>query len=469
MTGTGLDPQPFLKNSYRKIPAHRIILAGINGVHGGFVKTKKKKRTRILLKVAGWVLATVFLLLLVIRFWVIDWMGGAYTKKPGAIDKELSADALKLVQQAFEGIEPSKMLDYHVHILGLGTHDSGCFVHPHMLSWLHPLKRIKFLAYTGAGAIIDFDKADFQYAERLVSLIRRNTIAKSSEGAEYGKVLALAFDKYYDHSGEPVLARTEFYVPNQYVFELHKTYPDVFIPTCSVHPYRKDALDELRKCAQNGIKIIKWLPNAMGINPADDKCAPFYAVMKEHGMILLSHTGDEKAVEAKEDQALGNPLLLRKPLDMGTKVIIAHCASLGTNIDLDSPTKELKNNFDFFLRMMDEKKYEGLLFGDISSILQFNRLPDPVIGLLKRSDLHHRLVNGSDYPLPAVNIVVWTDKLAEHGLIQDEQVDLLNQIYDYNPLTFDFVTKRSLRLPGTDQGFAASVFIQHLDLLSFSL
>ena len=33
----------------------------------------------------------------------------------------------------------------------------------------------------------------------------------------------------------------------------------------------------------------------MGIDPADPRCDPFYAAMKELGLVLLSHAGDEKA------------------------------------------------------------------------------------------------------------------------------------------------------------------------------
>ena len=34
--------------------------------------------------------------------------------------------------------------------------------------------------------------------------------------------------------------------------------------------------------------------------------------------------GEEKAVEAEEDQKFGSPLLLRLPLDMGVKVTMRH-------------------------------------------------------------------------------------------------------------------------------------------------
>jgi uncharacterized protein len=248
-------------------------------------------------------------------------------------------------------------------------------------------------------------------------------------------------------------------VPNGYVVQLAEKYPDIFLPVISVHPYRTDALPELERWAKAGVKYVKWLPNAMGMDPASPAIEPFYRKMKEHQMILLSHAGEEQAVEAEEDQRLGNPLLLRKPLDMGIRVIIAHTASLGTCADLDNGGGMKARCFDLFLRMMEEPRYVGLLFGEISAMLQFNRMPEPMLTILKRQDLHPRLVNGSDYPLPAINFLIRTRSLARDGFITAEEREALNEIYDYNPLLFDFVLKRTIRHPETKQKLAASVFM----------
>ena len=153
------------------------------------------------------------------------------------------------------------------------------------------------------------------------------------------------------------------------------------------------------------------------------------------------------------------PLLLRRPLDLGVRVIIAHAASLGTCEDLDHGAGKTASCFELFLRMMDEPKYKGLLFGEISAMLQFNRMPVPLATLLKRQDLHSRLVNGSDYPLPAINSLIWTRALVRDGFITAAERQALNEIYDYNPLLFDFVLKRTVRHPETKQRLAASVFM----------
>lgn len=113
------------------------------------------------------------------------------------------------------------------------------------------------------------------------------------------------------------------------------------------------------------------------------------------------------------------------------------------------------------LRLMEEPRWEGLLFADISAATQANRTPEPLLTLLQRADLQRRLVNGSDYPLPAVNVLIRTSQLAEMGLITQAERAALNEIYRYNPIVFDYVLKRTLRYrdaEGREHRFAPAVF-----------
>jgi len=387
---------------------------------------------------------------------LLDFAGGACRRQPEDLDEELGSAARRLVDEALSGLEPGELVDCHVHLLGLGHGGGGAFVNPAMQSWMHPLRHLKFRVYMSAAGIRDLNQADEQFVERLACLIR---------GIPGGvRTYLLAFDKHYNEDGTPNLAKTEFYVPNEYAVAVAAGYPEHFVATASVHPYREDALEELQRSAASGVRIVKWLPNAMGMDPGDPRIDPFYRKMKELGMTLLTHAGEEKAVEAEEDQRFGNPLLLRRPLELGVKVIIAHCASLGRNSDLERRNRPLSDNFDLFLRLMGEQEYRGQLFGDISAMTQFNRLPRPLQILLDRPDLHGRLVNGSDYPLPAVNVVIRLKSLVAAGLISGSQGELLSEIYDYNPLLFDFVVKRIVRLPGTELGFPAELFCRRPEL-----
>ncbi|HXQ74013.1 MAG TPA: hypothetical protein VN844_26150, partial [Pyrinomonadaceae bacterium] len=82
----------------------------------------------------------------------------------------------------------------------------------------------------------------------------------------------------------------------------------------------------------------------------------------------------------------------------------------------------------------------------------------PLTTILEREDLHERIVNGSDYPLPAVNVLIRTRPLVKQGYITAKESNSLKEIYQYNPLLFDFVLKRTVKLPGTNRRLPASVF-----------
>jgi len=378
-------------------------------------------------------------------------IGGAFTHEPEELKARISVKTADLVKRAFDDIDPAKLVDYHTHVAGIGVGTNGTFVNPRMLTWRHPVHKLRFKTYLSAGAVRDVERADQQIIERLARLVG------SIEG--HGKHRLLAFDKNYHRDGRVNLAKTEFYVPNDYVFDIAEEHPDLFEPVISINPYRPHALKELERCAELGARQLKWLPNAMGIDPSDELCDPFYQKMKKLNLVLLSHGGEEKAVETKEDQRLGNPLLLRRALEHGVKVIVAHCAGLGDNEDLDNRDRKRVSNFDLFLRLMSEKRWEGLLFADISAMTQYNRSGQPLTTILKREDLHERLVNGSDYPLPAINILIRTSALQKQGYITKGERASLNEIYDYNPLLFDLVLKRTLKLPGTERGLPASIFM----------
>lgn len=409
---------------------------------------KTKLRLPHRLAAAGVVCLLLFALLVRLASF---WLGGAFTGQPEDLDSHLSPAAHDLLNRAFgdSGAEPLE--DYHAHILGMGAGNTHAEVAEAMLSWWHPVKRFKTGVFLGACGVSDFTRLDQDYVERLVRLVR---------GFKHPlKVHILALDHYYNPDGTVDKQKIDFYVPNDLVVKLAKQYPDVFIPVISVHPARPDALAELEKWAKQGVRFVKWLPNAQGIDPSDPRHDGFYEVMRKQNMVLLTHTGRERSV-ASIDQAFGNPLLLRRPLDHGVKVIMAHCASSGRSEDLDHPGVDA-DSFDLFLRMMGTERYRGLLFADISATTQVNRTPRPILELIRRPELHDRLVNGSDYPLPGVNCVIWTRKLARLGMITGKERRCLNEIYNCNPLLFDYVLKRTLRDPATGKQLPARVFVNN--------
>ena len=354
-----------------------------------------------------------------------------------------------LVQAAWDGIDASQFRDMHTHLIGTGDSGSGIYLHPDMQDIFTPEQYLRFEFYMNASCAENVDGIDKGYVYQLTE-----HLASFPVGA---KAMLLAFDYRHDGNGAVNKDKTPFHTPNAYAQKIAQKYPERFDWIASIHPYREDCVEELEKVVRGGAKAIKWLPPVMVIDPSSDKCDRFYDAMARHNIPLLTHAGDEHAVAGVEAQEMGNPLLLRRTLDHGVRVIVAHCASEGEGIDLDKGDTETSiSNFELFSRLMDEKRYEGLLFGEISAMTQLNRMGPALQAVLERDDWHHRLVNGSDYPLPGVMPLFSTQTLHDAGYLDAASVEPLAELRQYNHMLYDFVLKRHLRWQG--KGFSSRIF-----------
>lgn len=187
----------------------------------------------------------------------------------------------------------------------------------------------------------------------------------------------------------------------------------------------------------------------MGIDPASPRCDRFYEAAAQLDIPILTHAGKERAVHGADRPDFGNPLRLRRALDHGVRVVVAHCASMGEDVDLDRGANgPAAPSFDLFARLMDEQRYASRLFGDISAVTQINRAGPYLHRIVERTDWHGRLLNGSDYPLPGIMPLFSVDRLAEQGFLEPGSITVLKGIREHNPLLFDFVLKRALRSQG---------------------
>jgi mannonate dehydratase len=355
-----------------------------------------------------------------------------------------------LVQAAWDGLNPYNVWDSHAHLIGTGDAGSGIYINPRMESLFHPGHYARRLFFMNAGCVHDAPGSiDRAYVERM-----HNLIDAMRPGV---KVLLLAFERAHGADAKPDLERTNFHVPNAYVRDVARAHPRYFEWAASIHPWREDCVEALEQAKQDGARAVKWIPQAMGIDPASPRCDRFYSAMARLDLPLVTHAGLERAVLSGYPHDWGNPLRLRRALAIGVRVVVAHCASMGTDIDIDrAPDGPVVESFELFARMMDEPRHEKRLFGDISAMTQVNRAGPALVRTIERSDWHARLLNGSDYPLPGVMPIFSVDYLASLGLIEQSAAPVLREIRAHNPLLFDFVAKRSLRARG--KALAASVF-----------
>jgi uncharacterized protein len=365
-----------------------------------------------------------------------------------------------LVRAAWEGIDVAQMWDAHAHLVGTGDSGSGITVNPEMYRILNARQYVQRMFYMNAGCVnSDPGKIDQSYIDRMLNLQRgmaataqlaaKPTPSPNAQKPTVPKLMLFAFDKFYDPAGKAVEERTSFHVPNAHAMAIAKKHPAHFEWVASIHPYRADALEALETAVQGGARAVKWLPAAMSMDPSDAKCDKFYEAMARHKLPLITHAGEEKAVHGGNTQAFGNPLKLRRPLDAGVRVIVAHCASSGSDIDLDAgPNGPSLASFALFTRLMDDPKYGANLGADISAVTQLNRAGVVLKTLLERTDWHSRLVNGSDYPLPGVMPLFSVDFLVELQVLPVAHAPVITELRKYNPLLFDFVLKRSLTWQG---------------------
>ena len=334
------------------------------------------------------------------------------------------------------------MWDAHAHLVGTGDAGSGVVVNPKMASLLNPSEYARRLFFLNAGCAHDAPgSVDRAYVERL-----HNLMLGLRPGA---KLLLFAFERAHDERGEVAWERTGFYVPDAYARDTARALPRFFEWAASVHPYRADCVEALERAAREGARAVKWLPAAMGIDPGSPLCDRCYAALARLRLPLITHAGLERAVLGTDVQDYGNPLRLRRALDAGVRVVVAHCASMGQDRDLDRGAGGPPvDSFALFARLMDEPRHARLLYGDISAVTQVNRAGGTLARLLEREDWHPRLLNGSDYPLPGLMPIFSVEYIVSLGLLDAAAAPVLSAIRAHNPLLFDFVLKRSLRLHG---------------------
>ncbi len=311
-----------------------------------------------------------------------------------------------------------------------------------MQSLLNPAEYARRLFFLNAGCAHDTPgSVDRAYVERM-----RNLVDGLRPGA---KLLLFAFDRTHGERGEVLWERSSFYVPDAYARDTARAAPQAFEWAASVHPYRADCVQALERAKAQGARAVKWLPAAMGMDPGSPLCDRFYEAAARLKLPLISHAGLERAVMGTDIQDYGNPLRLRRALDAGVRVVVAHCASMGQDRDLDQgPGGPLVDSFELFARLMDEPRYARLLYGDISALTQVNRAGGTLARVIEREDWHARLLNGSDYPLPGLMPIFSVDFIVSLGLLDAAAAPVLSEIRTHNPLLFDFVLKRSLRRDG---------------------
>jgi predicted TIM-barrel fold metal-dependent hydrolase len=268
-------------------------------------------------------------------------------------------------------------VDLHVHLAATGAHGASISTKFRRSLPFRFLVRSLELPKSGDAALTE------AYANGL--------LAAAEAAREVDRFVVLALDRPYSEVGVPLAP--DLHVPNPVVAALCARSKRILLGA-SVHPYRTDALEALDEAKALGAVLIKWLPNSQAIDPASKLCVPFFRRLRELGLPLLCHTGDEHTIPPRV-QRFGDPSRLAAALEAGVTVIAAHAGTRGGF-----------GGQPYLAATIDLCRRYPKLYLECSGCCSPGRY-GALRQLLAVADLRDRWVFGSDYPVPVVWPLLW--------------------------------------------------------------
>jgi predicted TIM-barrel fold metal-dependent hydrolase len=279
-----------------------------------------------------------------------------------------------------------KKIDIHIHVVGTGDSGSGCVMSR------------EFASSASCAAMLD--SLDILSSEASDLMIEELLLEAVNSSRKVERSVLLAMDGVYKNS-RLVEAETHLMTPNDYVARISYENGRILFGA-SVHPYRdrKEMLNETERCLGAGAVLFSWAPSVQQVDPEDDRCIPFYIRLAKEGVPLLCHTGTGffAAPGGEKTVRNGSPKKLVKALDIGVKVIAAHCCPV-----FAAGTVPADSQFDELIAMLkasEERKWE------FSVDISFFFTPQGLFyleRLMKEFDRGNiradRLIYGSGFPI----------------------------------------------------------------------
>lgn len=179
---------------------------------------------------------------------------------------------------------------------------------------------------------------------------------------------------------------------NDYLMEAVSKYPDRLVGFSSVNPaWGTGAVQEARRCAEEGLRGIGELhPNTQGYDLGDlDTMAPLMEVVREHGLIVTTHSSEPVGHEYPGKGKTWPDVLLRFIRNFPDATIV--CAHWGGGLPFYALMPEVVDALDhtYFDTAATTLLYDGRIFETVASAIG----PE-------------RVLMGSDYPLVRAQKVI---------------------------------------------------------------
>ena len=218
------------------------------------------------------------------------------------------------------------------------------------------------------------------------------------------RYVLLAFDRYHDDAGRRPPFPTkrgarggDIYTSNALIRAACIRDPQRFLFGASVHPYRTDAPRCVEEVFAAGACLMKWMPLHQNIDMCDPRTLAVLETCAEIGLPILYHFGPEFTLRTNHPgyEPIANLFdALHIQLRRGRMpiTIVAHVAT---------PTHPFGEHASHHLLLgaLRGDFAHRPLYADISALAVLGKLPF-LWRMAAQTDLHHKLLFGSDFPVP---------------------------------------------------------------------
>lgn len=291
---------------------------------------------------------------------------------------------------------------------GVGTFDS--YVSPRAvrsLSWRLMRRALGIPTAVPAGPPLDRYIVEF-YRRHLAPIDANHPESIEARQRCIDRTVLLAFDAYHDDAGRrmpPPENRSQLgsdiYTSNTLIRHVCSRGGGRFLFGASVHPYRPDAVACVEEVFNAGACLLKWIPLHQNIDVADGRTIAVLRCCARLGLPLLLHYSEEftLATQHREFQDVSTLLSVLRNLRRDgcmPPVIVAH---VGTPVTPLSPMSDYDALVDALLGDMSDAP----LYADVSALTAWGKVRF-LRQIVRRQELHRKLMFGSDFPVP---VAMW--------------------------------------------------------------
>jgi len=270
----------------------------------------------------------------------------------------------------------------------------------------------------------------------------KTLIRNISESKHLSKSVVLPVDAIVSSKGLEIEHDKTVCSNNDDVHELYKRFPNQVIPFFSINPNRTDALDLIDKYVSLGFKGAKFLQNYWDIDINDKKYIPYFEKIKAYDLPIIIHTGSEHAVPS--NKIYEKVEVANLAIKIGCKVVLAH---FGVNMVMEHHVSKIFNNFSFdnnkfgddYFKTIEYLEKNENVYADLSAMIMCFRSKIVEDLAKNQTHIHHKLLFGTDYPVPFSVLFSYHDlglqKRLELERIKnpfDRNIAFFNQYFDEN-------------------------------------